>query len=75
MLLDEGMDTGPLLASEHLTIDTEETYETLVHKVHEIGPRLLTETLKRFEKGEIIHSNKMRRTPRSRGFWKKKMDT
>lgn len=54
MLLDEGMDTGPLLASEHLTIDAEETYETLVSKVHEIGPRLLSETLKRYEKGEII---------------------
>ena len=54
MLLDEGMDTGPLLASEHLTIDTEETYETLVRKVHEIGPRLLVETLKRYEKNEII---------------------
>lgn len=54
MLLDEGMDTGLLLSSEYLTIDSEETYETLVHKVHEIGPRLLTDTLKRYEKGEII---------------------
>jgi methionyl-tRNA formyltransferase len=54
MLLDEGMDTGPLLASEHVTIDAEETYTSLLHKVHEIGPRLLVETLKRFERGEII---------------------
>lgn len=54
MLLDEGMDTGPLLASEFITIDSEETYESLVHKVHEIGPRLLAETLKRYEKNEII---------------------
>lgn len=54
MLLDEGMDTGPLLASEHVTIDAEETYSSLVRKVHEIGPRLLDETLKRFERGEII---------------------
>lgn len=54
MLLDEGMDTGLLLASEHLTIDAEETYESLVHKVHEIGPQLLSSTLKRYEKNEII---------------------
>lgn len=54
MLLDEGMDTGPLLASEHVTIDAEETYSSLVQKVHEIGPRLLADTLKRYEKGEII---------------------
>ncbi|MBI4592188.1 methionyl-tRNA formyltransferase, partial [Candidatus Uhrbacteria bacterium] len=54
MLLDEGMDTGPLLASELLAIDAEETYETLVKKVHEVGPRLLDETLKRFAAGEII---------------------
>lgn len=54
MLLDEGMDTGPLLASEHVTIDAEETYESLVNKMHEIGPQLLSSTLKRYEKGEII---------------------
>lgn len=54
MLLDEGMDTGPLLASEHLSIDAEETYESLVSKVHEVGPQLLSATLKRYEKDEII---------------------
>ena len=54
MLLDEGMDTGPLLASEQVTIDAEETYETLVAKVQEIGPRLLTSTLKRQASSEII---------------------
>lgn len=54
MLLDEGMDTGPLLASEHVTIDAEETYESLASKIHKIGPRLLADTLKRYEKDEII---------------------
>lgn len=54
LLLDEGMDTGSLLASEHLTMDAEETYESLVEKVHEIGPQLLAQTLKRYEKGQII---------------------
>ncbi|TAL50139.1 methionyl-tRNA formyltransferase [Patescibacteria group bacterium] len=54
MLLDEGMDTGPLLASEHVTIDADEIYETLVAKVRTIGPQLLTSTLKRFAAGEIM---------------------
>lgn len=54
MLLDEGMDTGSLLASEYIAIDAEETCESLMRKVHEIGPQLLAGTLKRYEKGEII---------------------
>ncbi|MBI2473554.1 methionyl-tRNA formyltransferase [Candidatus Uhrbacteria bacterium] len=54
MLLDEGTDTGPLLASEVITLDAEETYASLVQKVHAIGPRLLLSTLKRFIKNEII---------------------
>ncbi|HAU66509.1 TPA: methionyl-tRNA formyltransferase [Candidatus Uhrbacteria bacterium] len=54
MLLDEGTDTGPVLASEIITLDAEETYDSLVQKVHAIGPRLLLSTLKRFIKNEII---------------------
>ncbi|MBU0646590.1 methionyl-tRNA formyltransferase [Patescibacteria group bacterium] len=53
MLLDEGMDTGPILAFEGISIDGEETYETLVDKIHARGPKLLSETLKRLIKGEI----------------------
>ncbi len=54
MLLDEGMDTGPLLGSETVAIDADETYTSLVRKVHEIGPRLLTSTLKRYAAGKIV---------------------
>src|SRR3989338_4529192 len=54
MLLDEGTDTGPLLASELITLDAEETYDSLVKKVHLIGPRLLVSTLKRYLRNEII---------------------
>jgi methionyl-tRNA formyltransferase len=53
MLLDEGMDTGPILAFESLELDADETYPTLQSKVHEIGPKLLVNTLKRYEGGEI----------------------
>lgn len=49
MKLDEGMDTGPILACETITINDNETYETLVDKVHAIGPRLLVETIKRLD--------------------------
>jgi methionyl-tRNA formyltransferase len=54
MLMDEGMDTGPLLASEQITIDANETYPSIERKVHEIGPQLLSQTLKRYQRGEIV---------------------
>jgi methionyl-tRNA formyltransferase len=53
MLLDEGMDTGPILATEHIDLDADETYSSLVAKVHQHGPQLLADTLKRFFAGEI----------------------
>lgn len=54
MLLDEGMDTGPILANEPITIESEETYSTLEGKVRAVGSRLLLETLKRHARGEIV---------------------
>lgn len=53
MLLDEGMDTGPILSFEGVSIDGEETYITLVDKIHARGPKLLSDTLKRFIKEQI----------------------
>lgn len=53
MLLDEGMDTGPILAFESLELDADETYPSLQSKVHAIGPKLLLDTLKRYEGGQI----------------------
>jgi methionyl-tRNA formyltransferase len=53
MLLDEGMDTGPILAFEHINLDAEETYTSLSKKVQATGSRLLVETLQRHLKGEI----------------------
>ncbi|NQV90256.1 methionyl-tRNA formyltransferase [Candidatus Uhrbacteria bacterium] len=54
MLLDEGMDTGPLLATDHITLDADETYSSLVKKVHVVGPQLLASTLKRYLADEIL---------------------
>ena len=56
MLLDAGMDTGPILEQEEIKIDDRETYESLTRKVHEIGPELLARTLKAHVKGEITSS-------------------
>jgi len=53
MLLDEGMDTGPILAQQTINLDDNETLETLVNKVWQIGPRLLIETLKRYADNDI----------------------
>jgi methionyl-tRNA formyltransferase len=53
MLLDEGMDTGPILATETIDIDESETYSSLEQKVHLHGPQLLVETLHRYAVGQI----------------------
>lgn len=53
MRLDEGMDTGALLASVSVGLDERETLETLTKKVEEQGPALLVETIKRLDAGEI----------------------
>jgi methionyl-tRNA formyltransferase len=53
MLLDEGMDTGPLLATTAITLDADETYTSLQKKVHLSGPSLLVTTLKQYLNGTI----------------------
>lgn len=54
MLLDEGMDTGPLLAWETIAVDDTETLPSLTRKVMQAGPPLLVTTLKRHGAGEIV---------------------
>lgn len=54
MLLDEGMDTGPILAFTNVGLDDNETIDTLTRKVEEQGPPLLVDTLKRLAAGEIV---------------------
>ena len=54
MLLDEGMDTGPILAFETISIDDVETLGSLTQKVMHAGPSLLVSTLKRHAAGEIV---------------------
>lgn len=54
MLLDEGMDTGPILASTVIPLDGTQTYASLVEKVHAVGPSLLTDTLTQYLTGSIV---------------------
>ncbi|WP_052887591.1 methionyl-tRNA formyltransferase [Thermogemmatispora carboxidivorans] len=53
MLLDAGIDTGPILHQRRLPIDPDETTETLSAKLAELGATALLETLPRWIAGEI----------------------
>lgn len=53
MLLDAGLDTGPLLAKRALPLAPNETGQSLHDKLSLLGAELLVETLPRFLSGEI----------------------
>lgn len=53
MLMDEGMDTGPILAQRGLAILPEDTTESLSEKLARLGANLLLETLPLWLRGEI----------------------
>ncbi|WP_448584301.1 methionyl-tRNA formyltransferase [Thermocrinis sp.] len=53
MLMDEGMDTGPILSRQVLRIDQEDNYQILSEKLSKMGAVLLVETLKLWFRGEI----------------------
>lgn len=53
MLLDEGMDSGPIIAQRETPIGTEETAETLTARLFEMGARLLVDTLRQWRAGEM----------------------
>ena len=53
MLLDEGMDTGPVLAQHETRIGLDETAGALTHRLFDLGSRLVVETLDRWARGEI----------------------
>ena len=45
--VDEGMDTGPIIAQEAVTVDENETKESLTKKIQVVEHKLYTETLKK----------------------------
>ncbi len=53
MLLDEGMDTGPVLAQRSVRLSGDETAGALTARLFELGAELLAETVDRWVAGEI----------------------
>jgi len=53
MLMDAGMDTGPILSQATCPIEPQDTTGTLTAKLAELGAALLAETLPRWLAGEI----------------------
>ena len=53
MQMDEGLDTGPMLAKRSLAIKDEDTNGSLSPRLAELGAELLIETLPKYLRGEI----------------------
>jgi methionyl-tRNA formyltransferase len=53
MQMDEGLDTGSVLAQESIPIDPRDTTGTLTEKLSQTGSRLIVDSLSRIEAGEI----------------------
>ena len=53
ILLDEGVDTGPILAQRDTRIAEDETAEELTDRLFELGANLLVDSLDRWERGYI----------------------
>ena len=54
MLMDEGMDTGPVLAQREEPVRPDDTTETLTARLFRLGAALLRETLPRWVRGEVV---------------------
>lgn len=53
MRMDEGMDTGPILAQSEVPIQPEDTTASLTHRLAHLGAELLLDVLPRWLRGEI----------------------
>jgi methionyl-tRNA formyltransferase len=54
MLMEEGLDTGPVLGEARTPIAEDETAETLSQRLSILGAQLLIETLPRWVEGQIV---------------------
>ncbi|NGZ11639.1 MAG: methionyl-tRNA formyltransferase [Nitrospira sp. LK70] len=54
MLMDEGMDTGPMLLQDKLEISPDDTAGTLAPRLAELGGRLLVDTITQLKAGTLI---------------------
>ncbi|MBF6613377.1 MAG: methionyl-tRNA formyltransferase [Chloroflexi bacterium] len=53
ILMDQGLDTGPLLSQEEVPIEPHETSPQLSSRLAEVGAQLLSKTIRRWLRGEI----------------------
>ena len=53
MLMDAGMDSGPILSQREAGVSSEDTTGSLISKLADIGAELLVETLPKWLKGEL----------------------
>lgn len=53
MLMDKGMDTGPILSQQKIAINPADTYESLDKKMAELGTELLLKTIPPYLQGKI----------------------
>ena len=54
MLLDAGMDTGPILAQSTIDLDPRETFSSFEEKIFAIGPKFFCETVQKWLHEEIV---------------------
>lgn len=54
MLMDEGMDTGPMLLQEKLVILPDDTAGTLAPRLAQLGGKLLVETIAQLKAGTLV---------------------
>lgn len=54
MLIDEGLDTGPILLQKEVLIEEDDNAETLSRKLSFIGAELILETIDKMRKGLIV---------------------
>lgn len=73
MQMDEGLDTGDMLAKAIVPLDEKETGGSLFDKLSEAGGRLCVETLAKLEKGEIIPEKQGESPPAYASMLDKKM--
>jgi len=53
MKMDEGIDTGDVLSQKSISLDEDETSQTLMKKIAEIGAELLVNTISNYISGEL----------------------
>lgn len=54
MVMDEGLDTGPVIATGAIPVDPRDTTDSLTHRLATLGAELVATNLARFASGEIV---------------------